>query len=410
MLRLFFVAVRNLQRNRRRTLLSALAVVVGVAAAVFMRGFVNGFVLNNLDDAVHAKAGAIQIHKAGWREADHNMLDYAFPDEPGLRERVSRVPGVKAVTGRLSFEGMLANGTISTMVMATAIDPRTEYNVCPRRRLNVQAGGRAIEAGRPGEEGEASDAVVGSTIASYLGARQDDSLTLQSATRAGAPNAQAIVVRGFLPGRFIFESKRLVTVSLAFAQELLRAEGQVTEYVLAVDNLEQVSAVAAQVRQAVGAGYAVETWETIVPDVRERMDRIGFVLNIIVIVLALLVATGIINTMMMAVFERVREIGTMLAVGVRRRQVLQLFLFEAGVLGALGAAIGLALGAMLIQYFSGGVSVRPPGGDPIQIVPFVKLPFLLKAMALAVVGCVIAAVLPAWRASRLRPVDALRAT
>src|SRR5262249_50177703 len=132
---------------------------------------------------------------------------------------------------------------------------------------------------------------------------------------------------------------------------------------------------------------------------------------IIALVLFLLVATGVVNTMLMSVYERVREIGTMLAVGMKRAQVRILFLWEAVSLGFLSAMLG-AGGGYLVVWGMGrnGLTVRQPGGDQMVMRPFISPGYLMAVVGFAVIGTALAALYPAWKASRLRPVDALRAT
>src|SRR5262249_51101136 len=123
MRRLLTIAFRNVLRNKRRSALSALAIVVGVGAIIFLQGFVNSFVKNMLEDAVLAKIGALQVHRKGFLDAEQSPLERDLPDDPAFAAKLRAVPGVTAVTRRISFDGMLNNGTVSSMVVATAIDP-----------------------------------------------------------------------------------------------------------------------------------------------------------------------------------------------------------------------------------------------------------------------------------------------
>lgn len=403
-MRLILLALRNLLRNKRRTLITALAVLFGAAAIVFLQGFASGFLTNLIETTIQSKIGAVQVFKKGYLGSD-DPLKNSLTEDAALVARIRAVPGVTAVAPRIDFDGMVSNGSESTMFMATAIDPALEYEVCPKRKTRVAPGSQALAPGRDG------DALIGKTLAESLGAKQTATLVMQAAGPHASTNALDVEVAGFLPTANIAESKRLSTVSLHFAQDLLRMKGQVTEYVVGVQNLDEASAVAARVRAALGDAYHVTTWAELDPATRTRASSLGYVLAFVGLVLFLLVATGIVNTMLMSVYERVREIGTMLALGVRRWQVTALFLLEAGALGLLSAVAGIGVGWLTVQALAHkGVVMRPPGGDPITIYPYVSAGFLLGVAAFSLVGTVLAALYPAWKAARLRPVDALRAT
>ncbi len=403
MLRFLRLAARNLGRNGRRTAIAAAAILFGVSSILWMQGFADGLSALIIEDTVLGKVGAIQIHKRGFRDADRNRLEYDLAEDRAFVDKLRAVPGVIAVAPRISFDGMLGNGSDQAMFVATAIDPTREYDVCPARREGVSAGGRPIEAG-------ARDAaLLGAGLAEALDAKTGSGLSLLATTRAGTANALDVTVQGLLPSRFILESKRTATVPLAFAQDLLKMEGRFTEYALRIAEPERAEEVAAGIRAAIGDGYEVETWREIAPAQNEVLTRIRVVLGAVTAILFILVAAGIANAMLMSVLERVREIGTMLALGARRSQVLGLFLAEAGLLGLIGAAIGVVVGvAIVVGMNRFGVEATPPGGDVIVIRPITSLGFVLRTVAFAVGGTVLAGLVPAWRGARLHPASALR--
>ena len=405
-MRLFLLALRNLTRNKRRTMITAGAVVFGAMAIVFLQGFVNGFIRLGIEASVLTKVAPIQVYRKGYIGAD-DPLKLNLPTDPALVAKIAAVPGVNAVAPRIFFDGMVSNGAESTMFMATAIDPALEYKVCPMRKTQVARGSAPLA---PGHDGSV---LIGKTLAEALGAKLGSTLVMQSAgPNAAGTNAIDIEVSGFLPTLNIIESKRMATVSLGFAQQLLRMDGQVTQYAVGVGDLAQVDAISAAVRAALGPEFLVTTWREIDPRTAEQSTTLRWVLGFVGLVLFLLVATGIINTMLMSVHERVREIGTMLAVGVRRWQIMTLFLWEAVALGILGAAVGVAGGYAIVRAFErAGVKLNPPGGDMIVYVhPHIDFWFLGAVVVFAVIGTVLAALYPAWKASRLQPVEALRAT
>ncbi len=403
-MRLLLLAVRNLLRNRRRTAITGLAVGFGAFAVVVLQSLVNGLVGNIVETSVLARVGAVQVFRTGYLGSD-DPLKKSFADDPLLVARLAAVPGVVAVAPRLDFDGMLSNGSEATMFMATAIDPSAEYRVCPLRATLVAKGSRPLAAG------DDRGALLGKTLAEALGARETSTLVMQAAGAHAGTNALDVSVQGFLPSYHPMASKRLATVPLAFAQELLRMPGQVTEYVIGVSDLGRVEEVAAAVRSIVGSDHQVTTWRELDPATRDRARMIRYVLFFVALVLALLVATGIVNTTMMSVHERVREIGTMLAVGLRRWQVTALFLFEAIALGLASGTGGASASYALVRLLArNGVQGHAPGGDPLTYYPGVGVSFLAAVVAFTVVEAALAAVYPAWRAARLRPVEALRAT
>lgn len=404
-MRLILLALRNLTRNKRRTLITALAVLLGTAAILVLEGFSNGFKTNLIETAVESKVGAVQVFKKGYIGSD-DPLKKSLGHDPALISRISAVPGVTAVAPRIEFDGMVSNGSESTMFMATAIEPELEYKVCPKRKTRVAAGSEPLAI----DPKASADALIGKTLAEALGAQKGATLVMQAAGPHASTNALDIEVHGFLPTHNVAESKRMATVRLGFAQDLLRMKGQVTSYVLNVSELDQAGAVAKRLAAALGSEYEVTTWADLDPMTKTRVSSIAYVLFFIGLVLFLLVATGIVNTMLMSVYERVREIGTMLALGVRRRQVTALFLWEAGALGLLGSGLGTALGYGIVRWLGRGLTIRPPGGDPLTLYPYVELSFMLGVIGFAICGTLLSALYPAWRAAHLRPVEALRAT
>lgn len=398
------LAVRNVGRNRRRSVITGVTIVFGVAMVLVVRGFTAGAAKMMVDDVVQGRVGALQVHKAGYLEnADSVPTRLNLPYDEALRGKMLAVRHVTGVTGRLTFNGLVSNGAQQTMFIGRGMDQAHELEACPKARTLI-AKGEALEAG------DGPVTLLGFELGESFKVGPGATVTLQSSSPSGRSNALDLKVKGLTTSTFPFENKRVVTLPLKTAQALVGLEGRVTEYVLAIDDLEHLDETAAALRASLGPDYEVHTWRELQPFVRDIIARQVFVLGAIAFVLFVIVLTGIINTMLMSVFERVREIGTLLAVGVRRRQVMVMFLIEAAVIGAIGGAAGIALGRAVVGYFGWrGIPFKLSGVSGSNVMyPFNTLEFTLAAFIVALLGAVVAALWPAWRASRLNPVEALR--
>jgi putative ABC transport system permease protein len=377
------IAARNLLRNKRRTAVTFSGLVLGIAAALVLQGFVGGLLAMMGALAAEGRLGASQ--------------------DPNLIRTLLSVPGVTAVAPRLSFEATIGNGTQSTLALVTAVEPRSEAKVCPKRYNNIQ--GRAIADGDP------NAAVLGLKLAVGMRAEPGSELQLLATARNGQPNLLDVKMSGLLPSATEIDARRLVIVPLAFAQQLLGTPGQVTEFALAVEHLDRADSVAALLRQRLGPGYEVVTWLDLMPQLRSLLAMLTGVMRGVVAVLILLLVTAVANTMWMSVLERVREIGTMMALGSRRGWIVRLLLSEAGVISAVGAMGGGAVGSGLVALLhSRGLPFSAPGSDvPTVMYPYVS-PFAIAAtLAIVAVATLLAAAGPAWRASKMTPVECLRA-
>jgi putative ABC transport system permease protein len=403
--RLPAIAVRNVSRNRRRSAITLGAMVTGVAFLTILKGFIGGAAQLMIDDVVKGRTGAVQIHRAGYLDSvDASPLKLNMPYTPEFLEKVKSVEGVTGVSGRLQFSGMVSNGKSQTMVVGRGLDVEHEKQACPNSGVEVRDGERLA----PGDE---NVALIGYELAqSFQVQPKANFVNVTSSSPEGRANALDLTVKGLSASNFPFENKRVVTVPLKTAQALVGLDGRVTEYAVGVTNSDKADEVAKRLQAALGPEYEVHTWRDVQPFVRDVINRQSFILGLFAFVLFVIVLTVIINTLLMTVFERVREIGTMLAVGVRRRQILLLFIMEAAVIGVIGGALGAGVGrAVVFAVAYRGIPMNLAGtSGQAMLRPFVSATFILGAIAVSILGALLAAAYPAWRASRLNPVDALR--
>jgi putative ABC transport system permease protein len=290
------------------------------------------------------------------------------------------------------------------MFVGRGVDVAREATVCPKLATTLKPGGAALGAG------DDTRLLVGFELAESFKSTPGSMLALQTTSPSGRANSLDLTVQGLSTSAFPLENKRVATVTLATAQALVGLEGKVTELAVGVDDLARVEEVAAALRTQLGDDYEVHTWRELQPFLRDIIARQNFVLGMVSTILLVIVLTSIVNTMLMSVFERVREIGTLLAVGVRRAQVMTIFLIEAGVIGVLGGLGGALLGSSIVGVlFTLGIRFELSGLNAVNVLrPVVTLPFISSAVLVAFAAALGAALWPAWRASRMNPVDALR--
>ncbi len=400
--RLMLIAVRNVLRNKRRSLFAGLAMIIGVGFVVFLNGFFNGFIDGVIKGQVEGSMGAVQVHRRGFTKATADPLKLDMPADPAFVARLRAVPGVVAVAPRINFEGLLNNGQTANVIAGLAVDPVLEYEVCPQR-TKVEVDGSL-------DRDAIDQAIVGAELAKAMELMPGSGAVLLSATQGGNQNALDLTVKGRLESPIPFASKRSVIVPLGFAQTLLKMSGRVTEYAIRVADLRDLRAIADRLQAELGAEYEVHTWDERDAAGATFVGRLRAISVMVTAVLFVLILTFIVNTMLAAVYERAHEIGTMLAVGVRRRQVLGMFLVESMTLGLLASTIGSALGSVVVLYYAQrGITLQPPGTKPAIMYPFLSFSTLALVLSMSVVGAVVAALYPAFKASRLRPADALRA-
>ncbi len=385
------LALRNLGRRKRRTLLTVSGIVGAAAIIVFLSAMFDGFVSFVLHQSVETDLGALQLHRR----------DYFTSDTP-LRQTVAPALSVggdiAALSPRLRFEGMLNNGAEAAPIWLTAFDPMNEYDVCPGRR---EIESTTLEAAPP------NGVLLNEAMAASLGLKVGSEATLLATTQRGRSNAMTVSVFGLIRSRVPLQNKSSGIVKLAFAQRLLEMEGQ-TEIALALRDVKRIDAVASSLRAKLGETYLVSTWRDLDPVGTTALNQTRAIVFIMILVLYALALLGVANTTTLSVHERVREIGTMLALGMRRQQVLRLFVSEAAALSTMASVVGVLLGVLVSQVTGlSGIAFEQPDSPPIVIRPAYDLVKSLLCITCIVFGAVIAAYYPARRATLARPIDAL---
>jgi len=407
----FRLGIRNLFRNKRRTLITASTVAIAVMLMQFMFALMMGLEQQSFDNLINYQTGHAKIYAAGYFDERNELpLEPVLKNAAELQSTIESIAGVAATTPRLTFFAQISNGV----------------DQLPCQGIGIQVAGsdddvfripEAIVEGDyldPAEEGM----LLGSGLAELFSVSAGDWLTVLTKTAAGAWEALDLPITGIVGTGNPLIDQNSFLISLSAAQEILEMQGAVTEVAIRFRLGARESATLKRVNEALAAESAVEVkdWRSIEDSFMAlaKMKRSGQ--GVMLGIMLLMAVVGITNTMLMATYERTREIGMLMAMGMRRQGIRQLFLAEGAVNGLLGGAIGTVLGLIPILWLANtGWDLTAMYGDidigyPVRGVIYPTVSFIMIVAIWLFTGLMaaLAAYYPAAKASRLKAVEALR--
>jgi ABC-type lipoprotein release transport system permease subunit len=406
MAKLLRLAWRNVWRNRRRTLIALVAIALGLTFLVFMDGSIAGFQQAIFGNAVRLQGGNVQVHAPGYREKAKRLPLLPLVDAASVVQAARAQPQVIVASRRINTGGFVSSREATMPVVITGIEPEREAPVGLLADNIVQ--------GRYLSDQDEDLILVGRALADRLEARVDDRITLLGRATHEQMRRRTMTIVGIYDLGLPEAEKRMVYVSLAEAQTLFDLHDQATEVAISLARVGQEHVVIAALRAAL-PGYEVDSWQELNPEMKQSLDVDKQVMNIFGGVVLLIAGVGILNLMLMAVFERTREIGLLAAMGLKRWELLALFLLEGMLIGLLGALLGGALGGLVVSLvgkvgieFSSAAEMGEMMalmGD--RLYPRLAIHLLLgRAVTVAIIAA-LASLYPAWQASRREPAEAL---
>jgi putative ABC transport system permease protein len=406
------IAVRNLLRYTRRSLLTVSLIASGVVFVlvfVAMTGSFKNAIVASITDSY---LGHLQVHRRGYVASIESLplnLSLAPAQLTAIQQALADVPGVVGSSARIKFNAMFSNFTETTGLRVTAVYPDREFAVCPKLPARVLQGDRTLAALARGK------ILVPELLARGMGIKVGDTVVVVATNKDGSINGKTLLVSGILESA-TGPGGRDGYIHFEDAMEILRIQGQeATEVAIGLRDFGQIERVAVALRGRLEGGgsgrppFEVHTWAQLSPfaSIATLIDMMALFMKLMLIAIVLI---SVLNVMIMAVYERVREIGTIAAIGTLPSRILSLFLVEGVLLGAAGAVGGVLAGAAIILVLNvwkvsvtfGGARqlfVLSPRVDPVEIG---------LASVMVIVVSVLASVQPAVRASRMEPIDALR--
>jgi ABC-type lipoprotein release transport system permease subunit len=386
--------------------LTLIAVALGMGLLVTLSGLVEGEIAGALENSIRLQTGHLQVREESYDEDKVSLKwEDLLANAPGLATQVQALPGVRAATPMLWASGILGTREETVGVRVFGIDPFSEAHAPIRESL---------VAGQFLSPDDRSGILIGQQLAKSLGLAEGSQISLMVNTADEQPDEAIFTIRGLYNTGVPSYDESTIFLPLAKAQAFTRTEGRASAILVLLHRQEDADVVAAMLR---APQLEVLTWRDLNQLFLSTIEvSMSFMYLMYLIVLAV-VAVVIANTLLMSVFERTREMGILAALGMKGRQILTMFLLEAGTLGIVGIVLGILLGSLGVLYLATvGLDVGVEAGvasTSFALSSTIYARFAPSAMAgLSIAGLVItllASLYPAWFAARMEPIDALRA-
>jgi len=411
------IASRNVIRNRKRTLITCIVMTVGIGLYIGYDSVLAGMDRLTIDTMVSYSSSSLKVRTKEYAEEERGSpLEHGLADPAGTMEGIRKAaPEISAVTPRTLFVAQASNYTDSEPLIAAAVDPAAD-----RKVFDVAS---AVGEGSWLSSNGDHEAVVAASVAKELGLKLGDGVLLSARTVYENDNADEYRVVGIVGSSASLSGTASVYLSYSDAKALLGAELPVTEIDAATRRAGSLDAelsgsakAAAKVRAAL-PGLSVAPVGEFAKDylaLRNSKDKASLLLVVMILLIA---AVGIVNTILMSVYSRVREIGVLRAYGMTQKDIRQLFTREGLIIGALGSLAGLALGALIDWFFTAkGLNIAAAFGNmdlgsiPVNATLYGEWRPQSFAVGLlfGILVSWLSARFPAKRAAKLEPTDALR--
>lgn len=410
MLKILQIALRNLLRYKRRTLLTASLITIGVVFVLIFMAVSGSFKNMMVGQITDSMLGHLQVHRKGYVASIDNLPMTMNMKAKGV-EKVEKIlgemPDIEAVSPRIKFGAMFSNYTETSNIRLNGVLPEKEFATVPLLPSRITEGRKTLKRG---------EILIPALLSKGMKVKVDDTVVIIATNKDGSVNGRQFVVAGIIEG-ITGPGGRDGYVHFDDAAELLRMEEvEVSEIAIRLksfDNLhsfsERLEAILGDMRNKENKPmFEVHTWEKLSPffNITKMIDLMTISIKIM---LTMIVLISIMNVMIMAVYERIREIGTIAAIGTLPGKILSMFVVEGFLLGVFGAAIGGLLAFVVVKIINlSHVTFDFGQQKDLLLVAQFHLRDLLFISVTVIVVSVIASLYPAVKASRMDPIQALR--
>ncbi|MBD3414687.1 MAG: FtsX-like permease family protein [Candidatus Aminicenantes bacterium] len=410
MFKLVKIAFRNLLRYKRRTLLTSSLIAVGVTFVLVFVSSSSAFKNLMISQITDSMLGHIQVHKQGYMASIDSLpltMNLSQKQYEKLKKAILSVPGIQAYSPRIKFAGMFSNFMETTNIRINGVYPDKETDVVPLLPGRVKQGEKVIKKG---------EIFIPELLAKGLNVKVGNTVVVIATNRDGSVNGKQFRV-GAVIESVTGPGGRDGYIHIEDAKELLRLEEmEVSEVALRLKDFDELHRVSSELQSALSIDvnksgkplFDVRTWEALSPfyNVSRMIEVMTFFIRLMLIAIVLI---SVMNVMIMAVFERIREIGTIAAIGTRPGKILYLFLIEGFFLGVVGTFAGIII-TCLTTYIINAVEISFNFGRQVGLIlsPRLEIEQIVLISVIVIVVSILAALQPAFKASRMEPINALR--
>ncbi len=407
---LFKIAIRNLLRYKRRTILTASLITVGVVFVLVFISVSGSFKNMMIGQITDSMLGHVQVHRKGYVASLEN-LPLTLNLKPGEVKRLETVlddqSEVEAYSPRIKFGGGFSNFAETTNIRLNGVYPEREFKTVPLLAARIIEGKKSIEKG---------EVIVPVLLAKGMNVKIGDTVVVVATNKDGSVNGKQFKIAGILESA-VGPGGRDGYIHIEDARELLRMdEMEISEIAVRLKEFgrlksfnEKLTGLLSKEMNSQGKpAFEVHTWETLSPfyNIARMIDVMTFFIKLMLIAIVLI---SIMNVMIMAVYERIREIGTIAAIGTLPGKILSMFVIEGFCLGIAGAIIGNIVGVSII-FLINLLKITFNFGQQTGLLLVAKItpPDLIFISVTVIIVSVIASLQPAFKASRMEPIEALR--
>jgi putative ABC transport system permease protein len=407
---LFKIAIRNLMRYKRRTLLTASLISIGVIFVLTFTSVTISFKNMMISGIIDSMLGHIQVHKKGYVASIDNSplnLNLKAGEIQFLENILDKDPDIAAYSPRIKFGGMFSNFVETTNVRLNGIDPEKEFKTIPLLTSRVIEGKKTLDKG---------EIFIPELLSKGMGVKVGDTVVIVATNQDGSVNGRQFKVAGVLESA-TGPGGRDGYIHIKDAAELLRMEDmQISEFSIRLKDFSKLhqfndkleKALSGQVNKMGKPIFEVHAWEKLTPffHLSKMIDAMTFFIKLMLIAIVLI---SIMNVMIMAVYERIREIGTIAAIGTLPNKILSMFLIEGLCLGIVGTVIGTIAGTILI-FILNSLKITFSFAQHAGLLLTAKISSsdIIAMSATVIIVSVIASLQPAYKASKMEPIKALR--